>query len=309
MVTYFFIKYFSEGFDQYFEKISKSNSIFTFDLEDSIKSVESELRTDALKTNSRLTLYALLTSNNYLSKFPLAIRVNHPCSGEFVKDLEVLQKASHITWDTIIFPKVENLETIEFGIECLKGNLVSFNKISILIESKKGVLGISDILSRKPPQLKVIMFGHADYNLDLGIFPFLHQNHEVYWEWISNIIENIKTKDITFVNSPCLYLKHDDLFIYNLDRLCQLKIGKVGQITLNLSQTLLCHSYRSNIDASTRYLPHETGDDPTTFAQKIVESFKHQMNGKSFLVNHNNYLISPHEYHAASCYLKRCEKL
>lgn len=304
MQAFFFIKYFLDGFDSYFKKITKSDAIFVFDLEDSIKSVLIENKTKSLKSDFRKVLVDIFTTYPEVLNYPLAVRVNHPRDKEFLEDIKALKKISQVNWNTLIIPKVEDVETLEYAKRCLYDSGIRYSRLGALIESGQGLKNVKDIIKNRPRNLEVIVFGHADYNLDSGTFPFAHQNHPLYWDWVNQITSTMNSEDLTFVNSPCLYLKNDALFNYNLQKLNSCQVKKLGQLTLTLNQSILCNRFKpcDNINNPIEVIQN---DNPIALAKEIVERHKNRNDGKSFSIDSGDYLISPHEYTAANLILKK----
>jgi citrate lyase beta subunit len=304
MQPFFFIKYFIDGFDSYFEKITNSDSVFVFDLEDSIKSVLIDSETESLKNNFRKVLIDIFKLYPQVLDYSLAVRVNHPRDKEFLEDVNTLKEITTVNWDTIIIPKVEDVETLEYAKFCFHEAGIDYNRLGALIESETGLKNVRNIIHNRPSNLKVIVFGHADYNLDSGTFPFAHQNHPVYWSWVSQIIHEMNSEELIFINSPCLYLRNDRLFNYNLNRLNQYGVKRLGQLTLTLNQSLLCNQF-TPCETVTNPIHFTQTDNPITLAKEIVERHENRNSGKSFSIDINDYLISPHEYTAARLLLKK----
>ena len=304
MQAFFFIKYFLDGFDSYFKKIIKSDAIFVFDLEDSIKSVIFEDKTESLKNNFRKVLVDIFQLYPQVSNYPIAVRVNHPRDKEFLEDIKALKEISQVNWNTLIIPKVEDVETLEYAKRCLNDSEIRYSRLGALIESSEGLKNVNSIIKNRPEDLKVVIFGHADYNLDSGTFPFAHQNHPLYWDWVNQITSIMNSDDLTFVNSPCLYLKNDALFNYNLQKLNRCQVKKLGQLTLTLNQSILCNRFKP-CDTLNNPIKVIQNDDPLAMAKEIVERHKNKNDGKSFSIDSSDYLISPHEYTAACLILKK----
>lgn len=304
MKAFYFVKYFIEAYPQYFNKISECGAVFTFDLEDSIKDVTSNRKTVLLKQEYRDILITLFSSYSFLQKYSLAVRVNHPEGKEFVKDLAALQKLKFVDWNTIIIPKVESLETVLKVIADLNARQVKFKNVGILIESEEGFNQLSNIISKRPSFLKYIFFGHADYNLDCERLPFKHQNDNLYWHWIQRFSDIMSSEDLTFINSPCLYLKNDDLFLYNLQKLRKINFMNTGHLTLTLQQTLLCNK-TSGLD---NILPIMEGREKELsvkdYAEELIRIYHLQHSEKSFSITEDDYFICPQEYKMACEFLQ-----
>ncbi|MCG2587749.1 aldolase/citrate lyase family protein [Rhodohalobacter sulfatireducens] len=304
MTVFFFIKYFLKDFHQYFDKISNCNAIFTFDLEDSLLEIGSESKTSFIKQKYRDILRFLLCNYPAILKYPIAVRVNHPDTIEFQKDLAVLETLNFVNWNTIILPKIESSKSVSKAISDLKSHQVNFENIGILIESEKGVINLNNIIKEATPDVKYVFFGHADYNLDRKILPFKHQLDEEYWDWVQRLLDILQSEDLTFINSPCLYLKDKKLFLYNLHKLSQFNFKKIGQLTLSLEQSFLCQK-TSGINRSFSNLKkRKEKRSVVKYARELTDIYKDQSSEKSFSISENHYLICPQEYKMANEFLK-----
>ncbi|WP_339704839.1 aldolase/citrate lyase family protein [uncultured Kriegella sp.] len=289
-----FIKYFSKGFTSYFNKISKNRAVFIFDVEDSIQDLSSETRNHDLKQKYRDILRALLKSTEGIyQNHRIGIRINSFNSKEFEQDITLLKDLKEVQWETILIPKVENRLEIEQVLFILHHNNIKFNNIGIFAETRKGVSSLKEIIEPAVPELKYVIFGHADYNIDSDIFPFIHHSEVTYWKWVTNILDHMNGSNLTFINSPCLFLKDDELFNFTLNQLNFMCTGNYGQMTLTHKQTELCNQYSPTKPYVTSFPPIEK--DPIAYANYILAKLVAKDADKSFCVDDKGYLMSPHE--------------
>ncbi|SDL23367.1 aldolase/citrate lyase family protein [Kriegella aquimaris] len=295
MEVLYFIKYFSKGFTSYFKKISKSKAVFVFDIEDSIQDVSSEEGNHALKQKYRGILKALLNSYEEIyQNHRIGIRLNNVNSKEFEHDILLLEDLKKVHWETILIPKVEDRFEIEKVLSILYENKIKFNNIGIFAETRKGVSSLKEIIEPVTPELKYVIFGHADFNIDSNVFPFIHHDDVTYWKWVANILYHMKGSNLTFVNSPCLYLGDEELFNFTLDQLHFMCKEKYGQMTLNYKQTEWCDQYIPRKPRITSFSTIER--DPITFAKYIFDSLECTKDtDKGFGIDEKGYLMSPHE--------------
>ncbi len=295
MKVFYFIKYFEIGFKTYFEKINKCKATFTFDLEDSIHDFNDSKMSSLLKERYRKILLNIFNQNLDISRNnSIAIRINNPASEEFFKDIMLLKELNEVQWETIIIPKVENVNQIKITLQELKNNQVEFKNIAIFIETKDGMSALKDIISNTIPELKYVIFGHADYNLDNEIFPFIHQYEKQYWGWVKNISCELVDSDIIFINSPCLFLDDDTIFTFNLKMLNSLSKKEFGQMTLTLGQTLMCNNFKEEEFGTLNYF-NKKSIDKVEFAVNMIKEASLKKTDKSFSINTDNYLICPQE--------------
>jgi citrate lyase beta subunit len=301
--VFYFIKYFENGFSTYFNKIMNSIAVFTFDLEDSIHDFYDEAKSCKLKDKYRQILRNVLFQNSTILKGNnIAIRINNPSTKEFSKDINFLKGLNEITWETIIIPKVESTDQIKITLQELRRYQVKFQNIAIFTETTKGLLALKEIISNNFPELKYVIFGHADYNLDNKIFPFIHQAETEYWSWVEKIFKELKDSDVMFINSPCLFLGDDDLFIYNLNKLSDIFKGQFGQMTLTLNQTIICNSFIKSDFDKYKY-SNKKKIEETKFALDLIKTVNGTESDKSFSINEVQYLTCPQEVLMAKLFL------
>lgn len=303
MKVFYFIKYFEIGFTTYFEKITKSKATFTFDLEDSILDFNDSNMSRIVKERYRMILLNILNQNLNLSfDNSIAIRINNPSTEEFIKDIKLLNDLKEVQWETIIIPKIENVNQIKFTLHELNNNHIKFQNIAIFIETKEGMSSLKDIISNNIPELKYVIFGHADFNLDNEIFPFIHQTEKQYWNWVEKIYNELNESDIIFINSPCLFLNDDTIFTFNLNMLSSLFEKEYGQMTLTLGQTLMCNNFMEEELSPLNY-PIKKCIDKVEFAIEMLKEASLKKSDKSFSINGDNYLICPQEKVMARIFL------
>ena len=296
MTVYYFIKYFSDQFEHYFKKINDTKAIITFDLEDSIMHPNQSDITIKLKEKARKVLTQVITPT--VAESPLAIRVNPVHSEEFIKDLDCLASLKKkICWDKIMLPKIGSTADLDLATSLLNQYQIAYKSLGIFIETKEGMEQLENILSSHHKVFDTIIFGHADYNYDTHTFPIIDHCHQNYWEWIKQLDRLLGTYAITLINSPVLYLNNTELFKANLQKLAETCIkSPYGQMTLNHAQTKSCFE-KSSINSYP--LIRKIDKHPLIHAKEVIESYEQQKTDKSFSIQNDGYLISPHEYRLA----------
>jgi hypothetical protein len=177
------------------------------------------------------------------------------------------------------------------------------NEIIPIIETKKGFERIDEILSINNLKFLKIAFGHCDYNLSKGYFPFFHQDSVVYWEWVHKLAQHANHSGKQFINSPVLRL-NDDSFFSEVLRRNKSYPNICGQVTLCMKQTQCCFNFKFDFDSVTQR--KEVHEDRLEYASKLIESFEaHQVEDRSFALDKNRMLISPQEYMLAKSQLKK----
>lgn len=294
MDVLYFIKYFEHGFDRYFRKISKTDATIVFDLEDSIQDTDHPERNPIVKAQFRKILGNLLLEHKaLLDPKKIGIRLNGTDSGEFERDIQFLQKTPKVSWDSIIIPKVEELTQLEDVVNMLHTNGILYNKLAIIAETEKGLKNLKQIVNGGPSNLKYVIFGHADYNIDTRRFPFIQHNDPEFWNWVVQVQRSLSGTGVTYINSPCLFLADDELFKFVLQKLYRGGEVPYGQMTLNQRQTDLCFNYDPRTES--RIAVSSCSKDPQAHAKHIIKSLELRESDKGFAIDKSRYLMSPHE--------------
>jgi citrate lyase beta subunit len=308
MKIYHFINYRNDNLAGYVNRLSGCNATLCLDLEDSVQDIFNPCRTSELKKRERNFLEHKFFhfSSLFLPSINFGIRINPINSAENSPDIILVEKLSRrINLKSIFLAKVETKEDINNLKSRLDENKIKYGEIVAVIETKKGFANLTEIISEPVNKLKQIAFGHCDYNFDMNIFPFHHQNSEIYWDWIEKIITNKEMNGIGFLNSPYLELNNDCGFKIMLSKLKLICKKNFGQITLTYRQSKLCREF-TNMNGKIDSSCFDEPSDLKKFASTIVEDFIKYHSTKGFSVTDNNrILISPHEYKAALKYLNK----
>ena len=91
-----------------------------------------------------------------------------------------------------------------------------------------------------------IAFGHCDYNLSIGTYPFFHQDSWEYWKWVAVLTSIIKQHNVQLVNSAYLDFGNEAFFCSMLDYLITKENLFHGQVTLTTRQSELCNHREKN---------------------------------------------------------------
>lgn len=272
--------------------------VFCFDLEDGIENKISSQVNAAIKSIHRKYLLQILTATK-AAMIKAGIRINTSAVEEQLLDIELLSGIKKI--HSIFLPKTETEKQINILLEELDRENISYKELIPIIETKKGMDNVSRIVNASSIKIKKIAFGHCDYNLSIGAFPFYHQNSSEYWKWIQKIIHAIANKNITLVNSPFLELENDNAFKDMLSNLNFISARRFGQITLTYRQSQLCEEF----DTSKKHFDYKKNhrfhfNISIEHCKNLIETYENGNEGKAFTITDNpGRLISPHEYLAA----------
>lgn len=310
--AYHFINYRQDRLKEYLKYIQDDNSVICFDLEDSIQDVFQPERNSRLKQSCRDFIKDYFFKNEMSLDFLFGLRLNSFHSDEFAKDIDLLLEISNKTRISSLFlTKAESITELTELNRILDEKKINCDEIVAVIETKKGFDKLTEIVSVEIKRLKKIAFGHCDFNLDNGIFPFHHQNSAEYWEWIDRILKVIVSKRaarLGFINSPYLELDDDEGFLNMLSGMRELCKEKFFQITLTHNQTRLCREQFSNGKLKFEF-KNENILDIKEYALKITKDFNdHSLRNSFVLSGEKRKLISPHEFKASENYLRSSDE-
>jgi len=298
---YQFVKYSSATSIESIREKCASGAIICFDLEDSVSNWVDERKNKSIKQEYRNFLHSILCkliAENPPLKF--GVRINSVESGQQELDLDAIPAGSII--HTILIPKVESSFHIDGLLFGLAAKGIVYKQLIPIIETHKGLHDLENILLANYPISKV-GFGHCDYNLSIGAFPFFHQDSNEYWKWANRIMQILLAKNIQYINSAYLNLGNHVFFQSMLQHLHQVCNGNFGQFTLNHQQTLLCSSFtkpkRQDEGFSKNRL--DLGVNRKDI-DSLITSFEAYNKGQGFtLIPETDTIISPQEY----CMAKR----
>ena len=221
----------------------------------------------------------------------MAFRINQFRETELDHDLNFLKQSLFPC--AVLVPKVEKRETLLNLLYVLPQNVV---KVIPILETKGGLENALDIFSIEDKRIENLAFGHCDLNLDLSIFPFVHQYNPQYWLWIEQLNALGERFSKGILNSPYLALKNLDGFSQMLKNLVDYP-SVVGQVSLSISQTQSIKDFNaSGSDSGIEYYNLETKpmsvDWPLDFEI-------HRVQDRSFAYLQDGLVFSPQEFQAS----------
>ena len=293
MKIYQFIKYNQETKITHVKNYGNENLIVCFDFEDGIQNGLDENLSIKQKEIYREYFSQILPK--FSKEFKIGVRINTKSNSDLDKDLLTIKgKTIH----SIFLPKIESSEELINVIGKILDNNIKFKELIPIIESKKGLAHIEQIV--KVHRIKNLAFGHCDYNLSLNIFPFFHHNSNEYWKWVNKIVSITNKENITFINSPHLSITDLDFYASMIDHLEKITNNNFGQITLLNIHTEVCVNPKNNENRKleklleNRHQLYETFD----FAKSIVDRYEINNHGLGLSRNAEK-IISYQEYLAA----------
>ncbi len=294
--AYQFIKYDKNTSIEHVEKTFDTGAVICFDFEDGIINPFNMDTSALLKKDAReqfIRLYELIY--NYNKNIKVGIRLNYHKSIDFEKDLI---KIKGKIFDSIFIPKIEQSKDIHSVLDKLKAYKIEYKNLIPIIESKKGIENFEHIIQSNP-KLSKIAFGHCDYNLNIGSYPFFHQDSWEYWKWIKKLISKCRKHGIHVINSPYLNIDNEEFFQSMRHYIAAKKKYFFGQITLSTRQSEICKAIKTTEGNFKDCLENKNNisvDEKYAFA--LVEEFESNNKLKG-LTKSNKRLISLQEYIAS----------
>lgn len=300
MKIYQFVKYNKDTTPHHFKKYENKSDdlIICFDFEDGIQNIQDRSKTSKLKEHHR-KYFTLLAQKLKTKNINIGLRLNPQGTSEFEKDILAIKGMDIYS---IIIPKAGNHKSLAASIAALIKNNIQYHEIIPVIESKSGLDNLEQIITHN--RIKHIIFGHCDYNLDLNIFPFFHNDSYEYWKWIHAIITITNKYSICFINSTSLSLDNAAFFSAMIDYLNEITNDNFGQVTLNDMHTHLCLNQSTNSTISfNKLLKNRLQLYPSKrFANKLINDFEKGNTGKG-LTKTKHRIISYQEYISAKKFL------
>lgn len=282
---YHFTQLREAAFQPYYAAILGAGGVVCFDWEDSIQVSGDEAATQTLKHAQRLQVRQLLTTPG-IDGTRLAVRLNAPGTAHYAADLRALRGLP--TLHAVFVPKAEHPATLR---QVLRELPVPVRHVIPIVETAAGFAALPALLAVPDTRLALVAFGHCDYNLSRGLFPFQHQDSAHYWAWVAELDGHLQAAGKHLLNSPVLRLNDEQYFQAVLHRL-RAYPSAVGQITLCLRQTQACAAAA----AAVGFAPVAGPDAAPQLAQRFEQ---HRQPGRFFALDTDRRLISPHEYVAA----------
>jgi len=287
------------------KKFRKHNISIILDMEDSAQDLFDHENNENLKKISREGL-KYLSDKNILKNTLTFVRINSQKSEFYKKDIEtiseVLKKKSSIIG--IFLPKVENYNQIKDCYDQVSNSKINTVSIVPMIETKKGLENLNNILSRDKNNkiIKYVHYGHYDYCLDNRFWPFPEPYHFEYWEIIEKISKNIIRHNKKYIHTPFPLIETENIYWSSINYME--KILGINEINISLVNIDLNYINQPNKIIETK-LKNISNDNhyKKMFAKKIIKEYlNNRSKNKSFSLSRKRF-IPPHLYLGAKKFL------
>jgi len=285
------------------------------DLEDGYLDVRDSGKTSDRRASGRRQLLELCAkAKGRANGRPVAMRINAAGSEDFGRDLSVVRAAAEtFGLSVVMLPKVESADQVRRAHADLSAEGVDFGGLVPMVETRKGMDRIDEIVATAVElDSPAVVYGHHDYWLDAGVWPFPGPRDKTYWEPVERIAEPALAAGLRYVHPPDAELRDEVLLAGMVARLRQICGDQFDVMSAGMSQTSLL--LRLIKEASSSKLrggssSEQRALDPADrkrLAKEICDLFEaNNRQEHSFSADaRSGRFISPHEYLAALSYLR-----
>ena len=294
-------------------QVAGLETVVVLDLEDSLWDVADPERTSQLKAGARKDLVELAkTHPEIFLQNKIGARINKATTPEFTADLTALSEIARILPLSIVVPtKVESAQELQQCRQALDNYGVNYQAIVPIVETSEGVANLPEIASAAAQLgIPAIVFGHYDYSLSAGHWPFLEFNETGYWEIAGRFIDQVERAGLGYVQAPLFSMYNDALFLGVLGQMNKRCRIPFGMLTFGPRQTKLCADLAAGRihaePAHLREMKESTEPERIQLAREVQQVYEsHRKEGKSFAVDpRSGRFIAPHQYAAALACLR-----
>lgn len=292
--------------------IPPENHSLVLDMEDALQNVLQAEQTAGLKAAARSHLAKCILHRQGMIRQHLGIRINAMTTSEFQKDLELLiALGPSVTWHCIIVPKVSSYEELKDYVSIFKLHGIQYKELIPIIETVKGLQNVAAIFGRKVSDslFHRAFWGHHDYNLDAGNWPFAEHEDADYWRLTGNFTSLLKRNGYGYINGAICCFNNTTLLRNILARIYRLYGNEFDQAALSYGQAELFRSLQNNrkpigsLNLNRKTISQE---ESIRLAEQTLLLFerKHRAD-KSFVTDkEDGFFISPQMYLAARRFLQ-----
>lgn len=290
------------------------DATIVLDLEDGLWDPVNPDRTPGLKEQGRTDLLRLIESvPEVLDRQRIGVRVNRLASPEFSHDVACLKTISQFgRLNCIVLSKIESLEDID-ACDQFATNAIRYSELVPIIETRSGLQNLKNIVAAaKNRHIRFIVYGHYDYSLDVGHWPFLEHDESGFWQHLTPIIHEIENNGLSYVHPPYFQIYDDAGFRSIIQRLRTLCRREFGMLTVALQQTSVsCAESKIKTDRavtdSLRPVRSRSEQESIEFAEhiKLIYEQNRRLNYGFVIDPHTGRFVAAHEYIAALSCLKQ----
>ena len=183
----------------------RSQATVILDLEDGHWDPTDEMQTEALKAAGRANLVALARTHPALfARHPIGVRINRISGPDVALDFDALAEASRfVAFECVVPTKVETGAELHDIVGNLRGRGVAFKTIVPIVETRRGLANVDEILDvAQRIDIEWLAYGHFDFALDSGWWPFPEPHEVRYWEHVEPLIRRWESAGLGWVHPP-----------------------------------------------------------------------------------------------------------
>ena len=285
------------------------------DLEDGYLDVRDPGKTSERRASGRQQLLELCASAKARANGrPVAMRINAAGSEDFGLDFPVVRAvAETFGLSVVILPKVESADQLLCSHAKLNAEAVEFGGLFPVVETRKGIDRIDEIVATAIEiGSPAIIYGHLDYWLAAGSWPFPNPRERAYWEPVERIAERALSAGLRYVHPPETELRDEALLAGTVARLRKICGDRFDVFSAGMSQTSLLQRLVEAVSSSDSGLEPISEQPPLApverkrLAKETCDLFEaNNRQEHSFSADaRSGRFIAPHQYLAALSYLR-----
>jgi citrate lyase beta subunit len=285
------------------------------DLEDGYLDVRDSGKTSDRRASGRRQLRALCANaNGRANGRPVAMRINATRAEDFGLDFPVVRTvAETFGLSAVMLPKVESADQLACSHAKLNAEAIEFAGLVPMVETRKGLDRIDEIVAAAVEiGSPAIVYGHHDYWLAAGSWPFPSPRECSYWEPVERIAERALSAGLRYVHPPDADLRDEALLSGMVARLRNICGDRFDVFSAGMSQTSLLLRLVEGVSSSDSGLepiseqPALAPAEGKRLAKETCALFEANNRPEhSFSADaRSGRFISPHEYLAALSYLR-----
>jgi citrate lyase beta subunit len=283
------------------------------DLEDGLWDPLDEARTPALKSAGRSRLRQMAERHGArLRAQPVGARINHVASPEAQLDVALLAGPLRaLDVSTLVVPKVESGADLQVCADLIRQAGLMEMELVPIVETRRGFTNLDGICrTAAAAGTRWIVFGHFDFALDAGWWPFPGYFDAPYREVAGAFIEQAESAGLRYFQAPYSSLNGGPVFTAILDHLGRCCAREFGILTVSARQSALAYGWRAGSDAPGPAGGEEAVEavhaiDAAEGARRLVEAYEAgRRPDVSFAIDARaGEFIPPHLYLLARHYL------
>lgn len=212
----------------------------------------------------------------------------------------------------VMLPKVESADQLRRAHADLNAEGVEFGNLVPMVETRKGMDQIDEIVAAAVALgSPAVIYGHHDYWLDAGVWPFPGPRDKFYWEPVQRIAGPALAAGLRYVHPPEAELRDEALLAEMVGGLHGLCGQRFDLFSAGMSQTPILRrlmadaSSGENLSALSEPCASEPAEKERLAEETCALFEENNRPEHAFSADaRSGRFISPHEYLAAANYLR-----